>query len=153
MDAVECPAANHPLSNEPEPALDLIKPGTGGRREMQVESAALAGLEPTFDSQAFMRAVVVQNEVNVQIRPHLLLRSAEKLDEFPAAVTRQAAADDPSVQDIKKRQTAWLFRVACSRASGVSAALVAEAEGQPFGLTLGFDSFHPRKGPRLARAG
>jgi hypothetical protein len=35
---------------------------------MEVESAALLGLEPALDGSALVRAAVVQDQVNVQIR-------------------------------------------------------------------------------------
>jgi hypothetical protein len=68
---------------------------------MKVESAALLGLEPALDSSTFVRAVVVQDEVNLQVRWHFLFQLMEEFDEFPAPVTRQATANDLPVQDVE----------------------------------------------------
>jgi hypothetical protein len=63
--------------------------------------AALSGVEPPLYGGALVRAVVVQNDVHIQVGRDLLLHLVEKLCELFAAMTRQATADDFAVQDIE----------------------------------------------------
>ncbi len=64
--------------------------------------AALSGCQPTLYSGALVRAVVVQNDVHVQVGRDLLLNLVEKFCELFAAMARQATADDFAVQDIER---------------------------------------------------
>ena len=62
---VERAAADGALRDEPEPALNLIEPGGVGGRVVNVE--AWTACEPRFDLSVFVRAVVVDDEVDVQV--------------------------------------------------------------------------------------
>ena len=68
---------------------------------MEIEVAVLFGFEPPLYRGALVRAVVIQNDVHVQVGRDLLLHLVEKLRELFAAMTRQATADDFAVQDIE----------------------------------------------------
>lgn len=68
---------------------------------MEIEVAVLSGFEPPLYGGALLRAVVVQNDVHVQVGRDLLLHLVEKLCELFAAMTRQATADDFAVQDME----------------------------------------------------
>ena len=48
-----------------------------------------------------MGAVVVENEVRVEFRGHLLFQLMEEFDELLAAMARQATADDLVIEDIE----------------------------------------------------
>jgi hypothetical protein len=48
--------------------------------KMKVETAAFHGLEPTLDSGAFVGAVVVENETDIEFRGHFLFRLIEEFD-------------------------------------------------------------------------
>src|SRR5579864_2732817 len=98
---MEGAAANHFVGDQPKPTLDLIEPGTASRREMEVETVALSGLEPALDLGALVSAVVVQNEMDVEFRRHLLFQLIEKPGELLAAMARQATADDLAVEDVE----------------------------------------------------
>src|SRR5438874_6106726 len=78
-----------------------MQPGTAGRREMEVKATALPGLEPALDGGTFVRAVIVENEMNIEVLRHLLLHLIEELDKLLAAMARQATADDLAVQDVE----------------------------------------------------
>src|ERR1019366_8594336 len=71
---------NHFVSDEPKPPFNLIEPGTAGGCEMEVKAAALLGLEPTLHGGALVGAVVVENEVDVEFRGHLLFQLIEDID-------------------------------------------------------------------------
>ena len=57
------------MRNEGEPALDLVEPGGVGRREVQVE-ARMPG-EPRPHLPVLVRAVVVENEMELKLGRHL----------------------------------------------------------------------------------
>ena len=79
----------------------MIEPGTAGRCEVEVETVALPGFEPTLDSSAFVRAVVVENEMDVEFRSDFLLELIEKLDELFTPMARQATANYLAVEDVE----------------------------------------------------
>src|SRR3989442_12807416 len=72
-------AADHTFGDQGEEALHLIEPRTAGRGEVEIEVAVLSGFEAPPYSGAFVGAVVVQNDVDVQIRRDLPLPLGEKL--------------------------------------------------------------------------
>ena len=86
-DAVKGTSANHAFGDQSEPALYLIKPGAAGGGEVNVEAKALLRFEPTHHLSALVGAVVVHNEVNLQIRRHCLFPLGEELDKLPTAMT------------------------------------------------------------------
>ena len=94
-------AADHTFGDQGEEAFHLIEPRTAGGGEVEIEVAVLSGFEPPLCGGALVRAVVVQNDVHVQVGRDLLLHLIEKLRELFAAMTRQATADDFAVQDIE----------------------------------------------------
>ena len=98
---VEGAPPNHFVSDEPKPAFNLIEPGTAGGCEMEVKAAALLGLEPTLHGGALVGAVVVENEVDVEFRGHLLFQLMEEFDELLAPMARQATTDDLAIEDIE----------------------------------------------------
>ena len=51
------------LSEERKPAFDQLKPGTTGRREMQME--ARVPQQPMLNGRGLVGSVVVQNQVQV----------------------------------------------------------------------------------------
>src|SRR5207302_10276691 len=97
-------ATDHSFGDQSKPSLHLIEPGTAGGREMEVKAAALFPFAPALDLRAFVRAVVVQDEVHLQIRWNFLFQLAQELNEFPPPMTRQTASDDFPVQDVDRRK-------------------------------------------------
>src|ERR1035441_6169864 len=98
---VEGAPPNHFVSDEPKPAFNLIEPGTAGGCEMEVKAAGLLGLGPTLHAGALVGAVVVENEVDVEFRGHLLFQLMEEFDELLAPMARQATTDDLAIEDIE----------------------------------------------------
>ena len=68
------------LGEEREPALDEIEPRRAGRREVQMEARALG--QPAPDHRRLVRAVVVEDEVDVEVRGHVRLDRVEELAEL-----------------------------------------------------------------------
>ncbi len=64
-DAGEAAFANYVLSEFAEEALDEVEPGASGWRAMNVKSRTPC--EPRFHFLVFVYAVVVHNEMNIQI--------------------------------------------------------------------------------------
>jgi hypothetical protein len=62
---------------------------------------ALPGFEPALDGCALVRAVVVENEMDVKVRRRLLFELIEKLDELFTTMARQAVANDLAVEDVE----------------------------------------------------
>jgi hypothetical protein len=63
-----------------------------------MKTAALARPEPALDRRAVVRGVVIQNEVDVEIRGPFSFQLVEELDEILTAMAKQAAADRLPVQ-------------------------------------------------------
>ncbi len=72
--------------------------------EVKVEAAALFAFPPALHLRAFVGAVVIQDEVHLQIRRHFLFQLVKKPNEFPPPMTRQTASDDLPVQDVESRK-------------------------------------------------
>jgi hypothetical protein len=87
------------VSEQREPALDLVKPGGAGRGEVEL-MARVAG-EPGLDGRRLAGGVVVEHEMNFEIGRHGLLNRGEEFAEFDGAVTLVAAADDLTGGDVQ----------------------------------------------------
>src|SRR6266478_4035453 len=75
-----------------EPAFDEIEPGTPGRREVQME-ARPAG-QPAVNHRRLVRAVVVENQVDVQGGRHGRVDGVEELTELAGAMPAMELPDD-----------------------------------------------------------
>ena len=82
-------AADLALGERGEPALDLIEPGGRGRREVHVEARMAS--EPAFDRGSLVRAVVVHDQMHVELRGHRLINGAQELQELLASDAADAA--------------------------------------------------------------
>jgi hypothetical protein len=111
------------LAQDGEPALDEVQPRPGGRREVQVV-AGVAG-EPGLDGRRLVGAVVVHDQVNVELRRHALLDGAQELQELAAAMPPMQLADDLAGGQIQRREQG---RGAIAHV--VMAAPLGHAEGQ-----------------------
>ena len=93
----ESPASDRSLRDDVEANLDLIEPGPVGRRVVDVESRSLR--KPLLDRGRPVRRVVVENQMvenqlDVEIFRDGLVDRTEETEELPAAVPREALADD-----------------------------------------------------------
>src|SRR5215831_16864061 len=100
-DAPKGPSADHALRDQSEPTLDLIEPGAAGRDEMQMESATLLRLEPALHGRTFVGAVVVHDEVNVQLGRYFLFQFAEEFDVLPAPMATQTVPNHLAGQNVE----------------------------------------------------
>src|SRR2546429_7339826 len=60
-------AADHTFRDQGEEAFHLIEPRTAGGGEVEIEVKVLSGFEPPLYGGALVCAVVVQNDVHLQI--------------------------------------------------------------------------------------
>src|ERR1700676_1662459 len=67
-----------------EPAFDQVEPTGGGRREVQMEAGPLG--QPCADQFGLVGSVVVQNQMHVQLRRHVLLDGIEEGAKLGGAV-------------------------------------------------------------------
>ncbi len=67
-----------------EPALDQVEPAGRGGREMQMEARSFH--QPVTNQLGFMGAVVVQDQMHVQFRGHVLLDGIEEVAELQRAM-------------------------------------------------------------------
>jgi hypothetical protein len=81
-------ALGRDLREEP---LDEVEPGSGGRREVQLE----AGMrdEPSLHLGRLVRTVVVEDEMHVEVLFHAPVDALQEADELGRAMSRQALAD------------------------------------------------------------
>src|SRR5215472_16868677 len=88
FDAAERAAPDCLLSDEPEPALDLIKPAGVSGRVMNV--VARMARKPGLDLGMFVSAVVVGDEVDVQSRWNVAVEMVKKGKKFLMPMARLA---------------------------------------------------------------
>jgi hypothetical protein len=79
-DRGEGAAADRALRDQSEPALDLVQPGGISGCVMQVKTRMAR--EPRFDGGVFMRAVVIDDHVHVQILGHFGLDVTQESEEL-----------------------------------------------------------------------
>src|SRR5450755_1407322 len=77
-------APNLLLRERRKPALDQIDPGGAGGRKVNVKAWTLS--KPATDRCGFVRAVVVEYQMHIQIAGHRLVNRIEKLSELQAAM-------------------------------------------------------------------
>ena len=87
---MEGASADHLVGDESKPTLYLIEPGSPGRREVEVEAVALPELSKRWMAALLCVLVVVENEMAVEFRRHLLFELIEKLmNSLPRSRGRQ----------------------------------------------------------------
>ena len=67
--APETPAPDPFGRDLPKPSFDNVQPRTGGGREMDMKTRMPS--QPRFDLRVFVRAVVINNQVQIQVRRRL----------------------------------------------------------------------------------
>src|SRR4051794_29657239 len=104
--------ANVLFSQLCEPALHLIDPGRVGGREVEVEAGVSE--QPAVDQRRLVGAVIVQDEMHLQVGWHLRVDAIQKLAELGGSVSAMYLADDFASGDIqggKQRRGAVTFVV------------------------------------------
>ena len=95
-------SANPFVRNLSEPSLHQVQPRTAGWNEVDVEARVLA--EPFLYLGMLMCAVVVDNQVQIQLRRRLLVNQLQKLDPFLMPVPRHARSDQPALGHLQGRE-------------------------------------------------
>ena len=78
------PAPDFALGEEAEPSFHLADPRSAGRCEVQMVAGPLG--EPLADALRFMRPVVIENDVDIQVLWHFSVDAIEKLSELHGPV-------------------------------------------------------------------
>ena len=87
---VEGSSADHPASDQSKAPFDLIQPGTAGGGEVEMEATPFLRLPPLLHLRALVRAIVVQDQVNLQIGWNLAFRGDSESGQTRGS---EAAAD------------------------------------------------------------
>ena len=82
-----------------EPAFDLIDPGGGGRREVDV----IVGppRQPRLDRGGFVGRVVVHDDMDVEVLGDAGINLLEEVEELPGSMPPVALADDEAGGDVE----------------------------------------------------
>src|SRR5207247_8362787 len=87
-----------------EPAFDLVDPGRAGRGEVHVEPGVFG--QPGFDRRGLEGAVVVADQVDVQIGGYGFVDCDQELLELGRPVLAVQLADDRTVGDVERGEQA-----------------------------------------------
>ena len=101
-DAAQGAALNCLLSDEPQPALDLIEPTRVGGRGAEV----IAGVarEPGLDLGMFVGAVVVRDQMDVQAGRKVAVEVIKKGQKFLVAMARFAHGQHFAIEPVERRE-------------------------------------------------
>lgn len=91
FDAAEGAAANRLVGNQSKEALNLIQPGAVGRDEMNVPARPLG--QPRFDLRMLVGAVVIDDQMNIELRWYRGFDTAQEGEEFLMTVPRLAVGE------------------------------------------------------------
>jgi hypothetical protein len=103
-DAAEASATDRLLSDQAEPAFDLVQPGRTGGRVVDVEAGPLR--QPEAHLGMLVGGIVVDDQMDIEICGHCLVDALEKAGELLMPVPRPAPGEDRSGGDI--RRPSWL---------------------------------------------
>ena len=107
-------------AQEGEPAFDEIQPRGAGRREGHVEPRM--SYEPAADAGSCVRAVVVENQMDIEICGDARIDGIEEVQELLAAVPPMAFANDLARGDVERGE---------QRGRAVPAIVVRPPSGEP----------------------
>jgi len=95
-------AAQLPFGKQREPAFDQVKPGTTGRREMQME--ARVPQQPTLNGRGLVGCVVVKNQVQFQFIRHACVNGFKEIAKLDRSMTPMELADNSAGLGIERRE-------------------------------------------------
>src|SRR3974377_635111 len=95
-------ALDFTLAEQTEPALNQIEPGARGRSEVQMK--ARMACKPPLHGRRFVGAVVVHDQMNIELLRHALVNGAQKLQELMAAMAPMQLADHLASGHIQRRE-------------------------------------------------
>ena len=88
------------VGNLAEPALHHVQPRAGSGNEMQVEAGM--AFQPGLDARMFVRPVVVDDQMQVQIEWCLDADQLQETDKFLMAMPRHAIANDRAIEHVQR---------------------------------------------------
>jgi hypothetical protein len=100
VDAAEHASADHLVGQFAEPPLDQVQPGAGGGGEVQVEAGMLG--QPGFDLGFGVGAVVVHDQVDLQLARHLAVDDPQEPEELLVPVPGEALTDHVAGQHVQR---------------------------------------------------
>jgi hypothetical protein len=101
-DALEGAAPDAVSGDLGEKALDHVKPGGRGRREVQME--ARMRCDPALHGCGLLSGIVINDKMEIETRWGLLFDQLEKMQELAMSMARQASPDNAAVQHVQRRE-------------------------------------------------
>src|SRR2546428_546413 len=101
-DVLEGASTDALVGNLAEPALHHVQPRAGSGNEMQVEAGM--AFQPRLDARMFVRPVVVDDQMQVQIEWCLDADQLQEADKFLMAMPRHAIANDRPIQHVQRSE-------------------------------------------------
>ena len=102
------------LGDDIEPDLDLVEPGGVGGSEMDMVAGPSG--EPALDLGMLVGAVVVDVEVDVEVRGHVGLDVLEEAHELLMPMPWLALGDNLTGGHVQGGRRGWWYRDGCSHA-------------------------------------
>ena len=99
---IEGAATDRLVGDQREPALDLVQPGTVGGREVQMK--ARAARQPGLHSSMLMGAVIVADQVHIEVLRDIGLDVTQEGQELLVVMLGLALRQHGAVGDIKGRK-------------------------------------------------
>jgi thioesterase domain-containing protein/acyl carrier protein len=88
------------LAQQREPPFDEVEPGRAGRGEVQVEPRVPH--EPAADPRRLVRAIVIEDQMDVKIPGHGRVDRVEKLEKLLTPMTSMAFTKDFARRDVER---------------------------------------------------
>jgi hypothetical protein len=98
-DGLERAATDGALRDQPEPTLHLIEPRGVSGSEVNVEAQTAS--EPSLDASVPVSAVVIDDQMHLQLRRDIRFNVAQEAEKLLMAVARFALGEDLPVGDIQ----------------------------------------------------
>src|SRR5437879_11474314 len=89
-------------SQSREPPFDQVDPRGAGGGEVDMKARPLR--QPAFDRRGFVRAVVIHDQMHVEIRGHVGGDGVEKYAELPSAMAAMTLPDDLAAGYVERRK-------------------------------------------------
>jgi len=101
-DVLEGASTDALVGNLAEPALHHVQPRAGSGNEMQVEAGM--AFQPRLHARMFVRPVVVDDQMQVQVEWCLDADQLQETDKFLMAMPRHAIANDRPIQHVQRSE-------------------------------------------------
>src|SRR5260370_33374448 len=99
FDAAEGATTNGFVGDQAEEALHLVEPGAVSGNEMQVPARTLG--KPDFHPRVLMRAVVVHDQMDVELLGHAVLDAPQEGQEFLVSVSWLAIGEHSAAEHVE----------------------------------------------------